>query len=140
MIGKAYVSTFKYYDMRHHRMAFKNRPVLIIGQADSTDYVVLPVSRVTRKENIDDHYDLEIKKEDYPFMNLTETSYIRTHKQSVVNEGELTREITDFKKEYPETYKRTINLVKEFQTGLVNAAVSGMNEMINEDGTENFII
>ncbi len=38
MTGKAYISTFKYYDNRTHRMAFKNRPVLIVGQADNSDY------------------------------------------------------------------------------------------------------
>lgn len=126
MIGMAYVSTFKYYDMKNHRMAFKNRPVLIIGRADDKDYVVLPVSRVTRRENIDEYYDYEIKKEDYPLMNLTQTSYIRTHKQSVVNDGELTREIVDFKTEYPKAYKTIVNRVKEFQTGLAEEAVKGM--------------
>lgn len=32
MIGKAYWATFKYYDSSLHKMAFKKRPILIIGQ------------------------------------------------------------------------------------------------------------
>lgn len=52
MIGEAYWAIFKYYDSSAHRMAFKKRPVLIIGKADESDYVVLPISRVTRQEHI----------------------------------------------------------------------------------------
>lgn len=47
MTGKAYVSTFQYYDVRSKKMSFKSRPVLVIGQADASDYAVLPISRVT---------------------------------------------------------------------------------------------
>lgn len=60
MIGKAYWATFQYYDSAQGKMAFKKRPVLIIGQADERDYVVLPVSRVTKKEHLDLHYDFEM--------------------------------------------------------------------------------
>ncbi len=58
MIGKAYWATFKYYDSSLHKMAFKKRPILIIGQADEKDYVVLPISRVTKKENLDSHVSI----------------------------------------------------------------------------------
>ncbi len=60
MIGKAYISTFKYFDNRTHRMAFKNRPVLIVGQADSSDYIILPVSRITNQGNVDSQKNLII--------------------------------------------------------------------------------
>ena len=63
MIGKAYVSTFPFYNNRSHKMDFKSRPVLIVGQADLTDYVILPISRVTNKDNIDSDYDFEITKQ-----------------------------------------------------------------------------
>ena len=36
MIGKAYWAIFKYYDSSANMMAFKKRPVLIIGQADES--------------------------------------------------------------------------------------------------------
>lgn len=39
MIGKAYVSTFQFYNNHTHKMEFKNRPILIVGQADSTNSI-----------------------------------------------------------------------------------------------------
>ena len=95
MIGEIWISAFKYYDSIKHRMAFKSRPVLIIGQADSSDYVVLPVSRVTKRENLDIHYDYEMKPETYAEsdLKLSATSFVRTHKQAVLNEGELIKKV-----------------------------------------------
>lgn len=108
MIGKAYVSTFQFYNNHTHKMEFKNRPILIVGQADSTDYVVLPISRVTNFANLDNNYDVPIEPSDVPLMNLKQRSYVRTHKQCVIHLGELTKEIVDFKNEYPDIY---INII-----------------------------
>ena len=119
MIGKAYISTFKYYDNRTHRMAFKNRPVLIVGQADACDYVVLPISRVTNQGNVDGYYDVAVEPEDVPLVNLTQRAYIRTHKQSVVHLGELTKEIVDFRNEYEDIYFDVISKMEEFQKNLI---------------------
>lgn len=66
MTGKAYISTFQYYDIRSKKMSFKSQPVLVIGQADTSDYVVLPISRVTNKANLDDYYDVPIDPTDAP--------------------------------------------------------------------------
>lgn len=104
-------------------MAFKKRPVLIIGKADESDYVVLPISRVTRQEHIDQKYDFEMQVTDYPKLSLRATSYIRTHKQSVANIGELADQITDFKNEYPDAYVEVITLVEEFQKKLIDEAL-----------------
>lgn len=52
-------------------------------------------------------------------MGLTSTSYIRTHKQSIVHSGELTRQITDFKNEYFEIYLDVMSKVEEFQKNLI---------------------
>lgn len=123
MIGEAYWAIFKYYDSSAHRIAFKKRPVLIIGQADGGDYVVLPISRVTRQEHIDQRYDFEMQVADYPKLSLRATSYIRTHKQSIANIGELADQITDFKNEYPDAYVEVITLVEEFQKKLINEAL-----------------
>lgn len=123
MIGKAYWAIFKYYDNIAHRMAFKKRPVLIIGQADESDYVVLPISRVTHREHIDQKYDFELQVSSYPKLSLKATSYIRTHKQSVANVGELADEIADFKNEYPDAYIEVIVLVEEFQKKLIEEAL-----------------
>lgn len=40
MIGKEYVSMLKFYDNKNNRMAFKKRPVLIVGKEYSSDYVI----------------------------------------------------------------------------------------------------
>ena len=104
-------------------MAFKKRPVLIIGQADASDYVVLPISRVTRQEHIDQKYDFEMQVNDYPKLSLRATSYIRTHKQSVMNIGELADQIADFKLEYPDAYIEVIELIEEFQKNLIDGAL-----------------
>lgn len=123
MIGKAYWATFKYYDSMLHKMAFKKRPILIIGQADERDYVVLPISRVTKKENLDEYYDFEMQIADYPALSLKDVSYIRTHKQAIANIGELADCIADFKVEYPDAYISVLALVEEFQKDLINRAI-----------------
>lgn len=122
MIGKAYISVFKFYDNKNHKMSFKKCPVLVVGQADAANYVILPISRVTNKANLDDYYDVEITPNAVPLMNLTQTSYIRTNKQGVVNIGELTKEIVDFRKEYADTYRIVIEKMEEFQKKLIKEA------------------
>ena len=123
MIGKAYVSTFPFYNKNSCKMEFKNRPVLVVGQADLTDYVILPISRVTNSANLDSDYDFKITQKDVPLMNLKQTSYIRTHKQSVVHVRELTRELIDFRTEYPEIYVEVIGKMEEFQKSIIDNAL-----------------
>ena len=123
MIGKAYVSVFPFYDMNLKQMRFKKRPVLIIGQADSKDYVVLPISRVTNQNHIDSYYDIKLEPTDFPLMNLTQKSFVRTHKQMVINLGELVKEILDFRLEYEEVYLTILTRVEEFQKTLITNAM-----------------
>ena len=124
MIGSVCISAFKYYDSAKHRMAFKGRPVLVIGQADNSDFVVLPISRVTRRENLDAHYDYEMKPETYSgsTLQLSAVSYVRTHKQTVLNEVEITKQVMNLKQDFPEMYTKIINLVEEFQKTLIDRA------------------
>lgn len=124
MIGTICISAFKYYDNTKHRMAFKGRPVLVIGKADNSDYVVLPISRVTKRENLDPRYDYEMKPEIYAdsALKLSATSYVRTHKQATLNEGEITKQVINFKCEFPEAYSVIINLVEEFQKKMIENA------------------
>lgn len=122
MIGKTYWAIFKFYDNSQQKMAFKKRPVLIIGEADKSDYIVLPISRVTQKQNLDLHYDFELQPLDYPLLSLKAISYVRTHKQTVLNKGELGNCIADFGSEYQDSYISVIALVEEFQNNLINKA------------------
>ena len=121
MIGMICISAFQYYDSAKHRMAFKGRPVLVIGKADTGDYVVLPISRVTKRENLDMHYDYEMKPETYAksALQLSAISYVRTHKQTVLNDGEITKQVINLKSEFPKVYAEIIDLVEEFQKDLI---------------------
>jgi hypothetical protein len=97
---------------------------MIVVKADNTDYIVLPISRVSKRENLDEYYDVFLNSDDaVPKLNLTQHSYIRTHKQSVVNIVELYREITDFKKDYMDIYLDIISNMEEFQKNLIDKAL-----------------
>lgn len=119
MIGKACVSVFKYYDVRTQQMSFKKRPVLIIGQADETDFVALPISRVSKKEFLDPVYDVPISPENFPAMNLKQVSYIRAHKQAVISRTEITYDIADFKRLYPDKFCEILDKVSDFQEKMI---------------------
>ena len=60
MIGKIHKAMVKYYNAKERKMAFKYRPVLIIGKADSSDYIVLPISSISITRNINKHFDIRI--------------------------------------------------------------------------------
>lgn len=123
MIGKACVSTLQYYDSKTNKLAFKSRPVLIVGQADNSDYVILPISRVTQKQYLDMNYDIELDPNIYVKMNLTATSYVRTHKQMIVNQASIVKTIVDFKSEYEDKYLEIIGQTEAFQKQLVSKAL-----------------
>lgn len=119
MIGIFCVATFPYYDTSTGRNKFKKRPMIILGQADSSDYVTLPVSKVSIKENTDDEYDLEIVCDEYPLLNLNCTSYIRTHKQTITNRNGI-RTIISVKDTYPELWLSILQKVEDFQKKIIN--------------------
>lgn len=91
MIGWYCIATFPYYNSRTNRNEFKERPMLVIGQADNTDFVTLPISKVSHRENVDIEYDVAIQISDYPLMNLRFDSFIRTHKQTITNKSSIIR-------------------------------------------------
>lgn len=122
MIGKACVSALKYYDTRAQKMSFKNRPVLIIGQADDTDFVVLPISTVSKKEFLDAVYDVRISPTNFQAMNLKQDSYIRTHKQTVISQTEISYDIADFKKLYPDKFSKILDKVRDFQEKMIRTS------------------
>lgn len=104
MIGKVWTSLTKCYDVRDRRNKVKARPVLIISELRNNDYTVLPVSSVTKKENLDNDFDVEISPAKYPLLNINHISYVRTHKQLTVHMASLGKEISDLKKEYPDLF------------------------------------
>lgn len=104
MIGEIRGILTPYYDLVQNKHSFKKRPALIIAQADASDYVVLPISRVTRKQNLDIVYDVLVDPAVYPLLNLTAISYIRTHKQTIVHFSEIGKIYGDLKSNYEELY------------------------------------
>ena len=120
MIGKIYTTVFKYYDRALKQMSLKNRPILIIGKADKDDYIVLPISSVTIRKNVDQNFDICIIPNNFPNIKLKKISYIRTHKPSTLHQGELIKEICDLKKEYPELFFEIMSKVNEFNSMIIN--------------------
>lgn len=123
MIGKICTIMISYYNRNIRRMAFKGRPALIIGKADGGDYIVLPISSIRYRDNLDPHYDIEIDSCKYKLLNLSKSiSYVRTHKQTPIHYGEISTEISDLKGLYPELFNLIIDRVGEFQDAMLQEA------------------
>lgn len=121
MIGKAYKSLLPYYDNRTHTQKFKSRPCLIIGKADSGDYIILPISSISDKSKIDPYYDIPLDKSTFAFLH--KDSFLRTHKQTICNVAHLKDQLADFKVTYEETYFDALSRVEQFQKQIINAAL-----------------
>jgi len=121
MIGKAYKSLVPYFDKRTNKNSFKGRPCLIIGKADASDYVVLPISTIPDKTKIDPNFDIPLDKSIYTFLN--QDSYLRTHKQTIVNTASLRDQLADFKVSYEETYIEAMLKFEEFNKNLIANAL-----------------
>lgn len=123
MIGKAYISIMPFFDMASHKNSFKARPCLIIGQADSQDFIILPISRITDSRRIDPDYDYPLEPSTFPALHLTTKSYVRTHKQTTIHLASLVHSITDFKNEYTDAFIDILTLVDQFQKQLISDAL-----------------
>lgn len=116
MVGKIYAAIFPYFNVKTKEYSYKQRPVLIISQEINNDYLILPVSTITNKENINEEFDLKIEIIDYPKLKLNKTSYIRTHRQTTLYKSMLVFEISDLKNEYPNLYNKIIEKLNKFNT------------------------
>lgn len=105
MIGKLYTCTVEYYNAKERRLAWKGRPILIIGEPRNNDYTVLPVSTISKKENLDVEFDIEINPAVYSALGLNKVSYVRTHKQLTVHYAKLGHFIGDLRSHYPELFE-----------------------------------
>ena len=105
MIGKLYTCIVEYYNTKEHRLAWKSRPILIIGEPRNNDYTVLPVSTISRKENLDAEFDVKIDPAVYSALGLNKVSYVRTHKQLTVHYAKLGHFIGDLRSHYPELFE-----------------------------------
>ncbi|MCL1819956.1 MAG: hypothetical protein FWG36_04785 [Oscillospiraceae bacterium] len=118
-IGDVCIFTSPFYDNANNRNSFKKRPALIIGIADTDDYNVLPVSTVTRRKNIDPVYDIPVNHFAYNNLNLSFSSFIRVHKQTVFHDGALHKVLSNMKSLYPELYLSVIAKLEEYNKKLI---------------------
>ena len=119
--GSVCISITPFYDTTTRKNSFKKRPVFVLGAADSGDFNVLPISRVTNPRNLDPIYDIQVDPLIYPNLNLTAVSYVRTHKQTVVNKASL-NEISNMKSEYLDLYTTILDKLEEFNNSLITNA------------------
>lgn len=122
-IGEIRKTFTPFYDNTQGRMNIKSRPALIIAQADTEDYVVIPVSRITRQNNRDTTYDIEVDPVEYPMLNLNAVSYIRTHKQTVVHRAQIGDLIGELKSNYEDLYLLILELRERFSKEITNQAL-----------------
>ena len=123
MIGKIYKARTPFYNQMTHQMSYKARPALVLAKADAEDYVVLPVSSISIRANIDPVYDIEIDPGLYPKLNLRNTSYVRTHKQTIVHRANLRDEIGDLKSDYEELYLEILEKREAFSNSITQQAL-----------------
>jgi len=125
MIGKIIISYFQYYNAQQSRMRFKKRPMLIIGNADIEDYVALPISKISDQTRIDGIYDIKVESASYPNVSLNEAiSYIRTHKQVIINKASIQTQIANLKTLYPDLFLNVMEKVEQFQKEMIDKSLS----------------
>ena len=124
MIGKIYnARNFPFFDSVKGSMSYGNRPVLIIGIADTGDCNVLPLSRVKNRANIDKDYDVKLEPLNYPKLKLKDTSYIRVHKQNLIHSDNFDFYIGDMANDYPGKYKDIMDKLTEYNEKLLRKAL-----------------
>lgn len=125
MIGEIRKFRTQFYDIANHRQSFKVRPGLIIAAADSEDYVVLPVSKISDVRRRDPEYDVPIVPAQYPKLNLSSAfvSYVRTHKQTVIHVAQIGDKISDAKEEYEDLYLNILEKRAKFSEEITKQAL-----------------
>lgn len=123
MIGKICKAMTPFYDKTKHQMSYKARPALVLANADIDDYVILPVSTISVKTNINPVYDIEVDPKLYPKLNLNNVSYVRTHKQTIIHRANLGDEIGNLKLNYEELYLKILEKREEFSNSITEQAL-----------------
>lgn len=124
MIGKVCISLVQYYDTKQKKTLMKKRPVLIISGPLNNDYTVLPISSISRRENVDYNYDIHICDEYREILNLDKDSFIRTHKQFTIHRASIYKPISDMKQLLPTFYSQVLNTMSKHQQYVMEQALS----------------
>ena len=123
MIGKICTSTTPFYDCKSQKNSFKSRPVLIIAGPRNDDYTILPISTISKKENVDHEYDIPLSIKDYPLLNLKQDCYIRTHKQTTVHKKSIIKELSSLKDTYEDLYLNVFCKLEEYNKHILDNAI-----------------
>lgn len=105
--------------MREQKYKYKLRPVLIVGTEKDQlpcDITVLPVSKISRAENLNEEYDYPLTKVDHGLLRLkNDPSYVRIHKISTIHSKDLSFK-TDHQLNilYPEAYASIKGKLNDF--------------------------
>ncbi len=124
MIGKIYTSLVPFYNIIERKHMVKARPVLIISDIRNNDYTILPVSTVSKRANLDKEFDIELNPLKYPALKIDHTSYVRTHKQMTIHKGELGKEISDLKTNYPKLFLQIMSKRAEWNKKIDDEALN----------------
>lgn len=122
MIGKIYNVLLPFFNIRTGQMDFKARPALILSDARNNDYTILPLSTISKKENVDSEYDIKLNPSICASLGLWKECYIRTHKQTVAHRSEIGRYIGNLKQDYPNIFKDVMLHLKQFNKMLSDNA------------------
>lgn len=125
MIGEIRKALISFYDAKTRKMAYKGRPALVIAVADEKDYVVLPVSSISRPTDRHTVYDIEVDPAIYPLLNLKNVSYVRTHKQTVVHASQMGDLIGDVRSNYEDLYLLILEKREDFSKDISTQAIQG---------------
>lgn len=122
MIGKVYLSIVDYYNVKTGRTERKSRPVLVIGGPRNNDYTVLPISTISKRQNVDPKFDVLVDPSSRSVLMLNRECFIRTHKQMPLHQASLYKELSNMKDSLPDLYLQAISLMEEYQQNLLDNA------------------
>lgn len=124
MIGEIRKALTPFYDKATHKMSIKSRPALIIAAADSDDYIVLPISKISDSRRIHPEYDIKLDSPTYTELNLKCVSYVRTHKQTIMHSANIGDKIADLKSSHPDLYIDIVAKNEKFNKEITQQALS----------------
>ena len=81
----------------------------------------MPISRITNSKNLDTCYDIPVDPVVFPDLRLNCFSYVRVHKQTVVNTASL-NEVSDMKTEYPQLFSSILDKLELYNSAMIGAA------------------
>jgi hypothetical protein len=121
MIGKIVKCLTQYYDMRLQRNSIKSRPALVLKSPVNDDYVVLPISSISNRANVNPIYDIEIDPVKFPKINLTRLSYVRTHRIVSIPRQQIDTSVIigDLKLDYEELFLEIVEKVEQFHNEIM---------------------